>query len=291
MRNARDAVVDELRDLDEPILLTTLAERLGYSYPGIYGACRDLVAQGRIRMEKEPHTGRVGPRRMLVARHGVAFPEPDPQVDLEALLSEDERRQKEQEQRARDMVAAYVDGRTLEEIGDVHGLTRERVRQIITRTDPTMQRLVMRRRGARARLLAFVNHGTLPVRRDCPTCGIGFEAPIHQTFCSPLHRDIHFALRFQVDEVRRQKQYEKVARWALEHPEKVTEYQLRHARRVLDGTVGEEQGHRLGTRYLIPGSLPYHWALKAGALGWPLFDRFHPDVQEQVRQALGQAAS
>lgn len=183
----------------------------------------------------------------------------------------------EREDRAARMVRAYVhDDLTLEQIGQRHGVTRERVRQIINKTDPTIYRLAKMRRKARTRHRRAMADGFSELRH-CRLCGGLFEAGgLHRRFCSPVHQAVHTQiLRYQIDAEHRETHYVYVARWNAksEDPKRRT-----HGERVLAG-----EATRRGKRWLVPGSLAFHWAVRAYVLDWPVWEQFHPDVQAQVR--------
>lgn len=182
--------------------------------------------------------------------------------------------------RAERMVSAYVnDDMTLEQIGRRYGVTRERVRQITSGLDRTMCLLVIRRRAARGRLRHLVNAGTPQIRTECPVCGSQFEGASNRRYCSPVHQKVAVMLRYQTDDSFRERQQIATARWVVKtKPD--DDPRVRDAQRVINGTRTERG------RWMTPGSLQFHWALRACALGWPIFDAFHEDVQRQIREHL-----
>ena len=179
------------------------------------------------------------------------------------------------------MLSAYVnDDMTLEQIGQRHGITRERVRQLTSAADRTMCLLVIRRRDARSRLRRLVNAGS-PSVLTCMVCGSVFEGDNRRRFCSPVHSKVAVLMRYQTDDTYRERHRLACARWAI-RSESESASQVRYAQRLIAGTTVERS-----YRWLVPGSLQFHWALRAHALGWPLFDAFHEDVQRQIREAAG----
>jgi hypothetical protein len=181
------------------------------------------------------------------------------------------------------MLRAYVDDDlTMEQIGARHDLTRERVRQILAAFDPTLVALAKRRRLARTRLRAFVATGTLPTRLECRLCGEGFIGDPHSTFCCNEHREIHLALRYQINPEYHDNFQRTMAHWRLrQDPGDI------YAHNVLAGTVGAAPhpngGGPVGHRWIVEGSQVHEWALAAYRNNWPVFEKFHPDVQAQIR--------
>lgn len=184
------------------------------------------------------------------------------------------------DERADRMLRAYVnDDMTLEQIGQRHGVTRERVRQVLSKHDPTLYRLAKIRRRARTRLRNWVNAGSVARFGTCRICGDDFEmVDSKSVYCSPVHRQIWMLFRYQVDDRMRATHRAAMAKWFLRNSE--DQVQLRYAERVLAGTA--EVGRR--RRFIQVGSLNWHWALRAYVLDWPLFGMLHEDVQEQIRQ-------
>lgn len=163
------------------------------------------------------------------------------------------------------MLRAYVnDDLTLAQIGIYHGLSRERVRQILTKEDPTLYALAKRRRRGRTRLAVFVRNAEPP--QSCRLCG-GPAGTNRTSFCGQAHVQGWFALRYQ-------------------HDTHYREGQRQRSRDVATTNLGPE--HPLWEHAgMQPGSVAWHWGLRAVALGWPIIDRFRPEVRAQLEAALG----
>lgn len=190
---------------------------------------------------------------------------------------------------ARIVQANVFDDLTMEEIGLRYGVTRQRIHQILTRTDPTLTRLARRRRKARTKLRMFVRDTSAPVVGSCALCGKTFEASPRgrprdrNVYCSPVHRQAYLALRYQLgDDDRRDDQRRALARNVIRSG--VGGARERYARRVLAGTVGEgETSAVAGKRWIVPGSVAFHWAVRAYVLGWPVFERLPEPIRNQIR--------
>lgn len=184
--------------------------------------------------------------------------------------------------RRRRAMNAYVhDDMTMEQIAKRWGISRERVRQYLHREDPTLCALVKRRRAARTRLRKFVNEGRMTVRRDCRLCGESFEGASNRWFCSPIHYKAHVALRYHTDERRHDQQTKANVEWQRSKGVGSAAWQANYDA----GTVNERG------RWLVPGSLNFHWALRAFACGWPVFEEMPGDIQAQIREyAAGEVA-
>jgi len=187
--------------------------------------------------------------------------------------------------RAERMVVAYVrDDMTLEEIARYHGggITRERVRQILNKTDRTLYRLAIRRRQARTRMRSVgsghVSGGMGFYPRDCPTCGLAFTAENAMTmYCTPTHRQVALLLRYHTDDSVRTRHREAIARHGVANG---VGSQIFHDHVLNDPKAIVSKG-----RWLLPGSMTWHWAVRALALGWPIFEKLPPEIQAQIREA------
>lgn len=175
------------------------------------------------------------------------------------------------------MLDAYVrDSMTLEEIGERHGVTRERVRQLISPLDPTLYKMEQLRRKGRTKLRAR-SKGSPVTIRECITCGKTFETTNTSKCCCPVHRQVYNLLRYHVDPKRHEHTRRNTAKFVLKSD--ASETQKRFAQRVLDGVELDEHG-----KWMIPGSLAWHWALRAHALRWPIFDQLPGEIQQQIRE-------
>lgn len=174
-----------------------------------------------------------------------------------------------------DMLNAYMTtDKTLQEIGDPYGVTRERVRQLLSSYDNTMYKLARERRKARTRLRRYVDYGDVQPRRECRLCG----APTNRKSCSREHHDVYTNLRYHfADDDRRQSQQYAIAKHNLKAPHQVPDYQLRHSQRVFNGEETDYHG-----RWLIVGSQNWQWAVRAYKLGWPVWNKLNPVIQQQI---------
>src|SRR5690606_4190685 len=105
------AVHGALRAAEGPLSIADLVEATGLSRPTVYGAVAALEADGAAVTERV--TGRTS------VRLGAAALPPPPPRD-------------QQPDRTAAMLQRYRDGLTLEAIAAEYGLTRERVRQLLT---------------------------------------------------------------------------------------------------------------------------------------------------------------
>ncbi|MET0786190.1 MAG: sigma factor-like helix-turn-helix DNA-binding protein [Paenisporosarcina sp.] len=191
------------------------------------------------------------------------------------------------EDRARRMLSAYVnDEMTLEQISVYHEISRERVRQIMMAFDPGKYKVARMRRKAAIKRQNNLNQWrkTRAITKTCPICGETFMTSknSNQVYCSPKHQQLWVLLRYQISEEHREKALRSIARWTVVNSDNV--HQVRYSINKLNQTVGEHGSHRAGARYLQPGSLSFHWCIRAYALKWPMFDQLHPDVQQQIKE-------
>jgi hypothetical protein len=192
-----------------------------------------------------------------------------------------------EEDRARRMLTAYVDdGLTLEQISKYHDVTRERVRQIVTAFDPGKYKVARMRRKARVLRERNIRiwKKQRALKRNCYVCGESFLRTTSQVYCSEIHYKLFVLLRYQIDDDFREMSQFSTARWFLKNGDV---RQKRYAINVLTRGVEDSDFHRAGTRYMVSGSLVFHWAVRACVLGWPIFDQFHPDVQQQIKEYVG----
>lgn len=183
------------------------------------------------------------------------------------------------ERMERALVAYVCDDMTLEQIGKRFGVTREMIRLDLNKIDKTLYRLALRRRKARQNLRSFVNRGSFMFTMQCHVCGEDFEADNEfRRYCSPIHYQVAMMMRYQISD-----EYRDMARIsnAKSNIKSGRKSQLAFAVNYLDGTSKE-----IG-RWIIPGSLSFHWAIRAYILGWPLFDKLSEPIQEQIREHVG----
>lgn len=179
--------------------------------------------------------------------------------------------------------AERLAGHTLERIARRIGLTRERVRQLTMQMAPWEPwQAVRTERLAMAEEIQAVLSEV-----ECETCGHPFSIKPgerdHRKYCSRTCREAYESLRYHLDDERRLKQRVLIARWALENPDRASELQIRHARRVIEH--GPEHGS--GKRWLIEGSTGFEVAVTAFCDGWPVFDELPAQIQVQIRDHVG----
>lgn len=191
--------------------------------------------------------------------------------------------------RGREWVTERVAGRTLEAIGDEAGITRERVRQVTEKVEPSRPwdaatRVARSERDevatvAEAALASVQAAATDP----CPTCGGTVAHGGNRRFCTPDCRERFDILRYHIDEERRAAHRVLMARWTLDHPERNNDLQIRYAERVMEGTAVHDDNRR----WLIEGSAPFKVAVEAVVNGWPLADLLPGAVRRQIDTHLG----
>lgn len=190
--------------------------------------------------------------------------------------------------RSRDWVNRRIQGETLQSIADSYGVTREYVRQCTARLEPSAP-WDAHDRAVRIQLeeeRQFAAWALEEVRAaaigPCPVCGQDVPNG-RRRYCSESCRQTWDVLRFHLDDDRRDKHRQLVARWAVENPESVSDLQVRHARRVLSGAseVLEDR------RWLIEGSEPFKAAVEAVMKGWPLGHLLPDPIQRQIAAYLG----
>lgn len=143
------------------------------------------------------------------------------------------------------MLDAYRDGATLTEIGARHGVSRQRVHQLLCRDAPDVYATVRAQRRD-ARLGPCVNCGRTkadrfvtgrckpcydyyrrhgedrpaPQVRSCAICGRSFAATdLRARSCSPLCTTARDKCRYYVSGAHRTRQRVAQARWVLAHPD------------------------------------------------------------------------
>ena len=121
------------------------------------------------------------------------------------------------------IAASYLAGYTLHEVGVSHGLTRERVRQIVWKLTTPEQRAEARRE----RFLAFQRANARPERTwptlKCFVCWAEFTARSalqlnrKRTYCTQEHRDLYRTIKHYIDPMAHR---EALARSVIRHPER-----------------------------------------------------------------------
>jgi hypothetical protein len=125
-------------------------------------------------------------------------------------------------------------------------------------------------------------------RRYCASCGawLPASAGLLQKFCDPTCRGYWNSLRYHIDDQRRAKGKQQTARWVLENPEGQPAQTIRYARRILEGTAGENES----SRWLIEGSAAWNVATKAVLNNWPIARLLPRGIQVQIEVSLGHLA-
>lgn len=266
------------RDMDGRLRLADVAEAVGYSTQTVRKHLLRLLDADEYERTFRRGRPRKPPTPVVPRPTKPAGPPPIPRRHLFAP----------QAKRIADVYIAGLLARdepplTLETMGRAHGVTRQRISQLVKRGDPV--KLAMARRVLEARRRQREAVEELERLENRPTCKVCGEPcpPASTIYCGPTHRDMYLLrFRYQCDDEFRSRQIAATARWTLAHPEEREPFQLRHARRVLDGETlapGETHG-----RWLVRGSQTMRDAVEAYRRGWPLFGMLHPDVQAQVRR-------
>lgn len=137
------------------------------------------------------------------------------------------------------IVRAYLAGGTLRELGQVHGVTGERIRQIVASSGITDT--ASRARAARARLRAANAPGTKPRRsqKRCVVCGrrLPFREGTTRITDSSDCAQAWPALRFSTREGKAKHDIA-VARYVLRNPDRHDAVRVRWAEKVLQNVEG-----------------------------------------------------
>lgn len=248
------AVHDALRAAEGPLSIADLVEATGLSRPTVYGAVAALEADGAAVTERD--------RKRTSVRLGAAAMPPPPPRDR-------------QPDRTAAMLQRYRDGLTLEAIAAEYGLTRERVRQLLTVHDEYHELRDARRDAARQ---AAAERARPP--RPCRLCGTEFtpHAGLGR-YCCEDHRRMHHDLRYHlVDDSRRTDHLRSMAKTYLARPEHYGPERVRWAERTLAGLTTDR-----GRRWVVEGSKAHLAATEAYRKGWAIFGRLHPDLQARIR--------
>jgi DNA-binding CsgD family transcriptional regulator len=171
-------------------------------------------------------------------------------------------------------LAAYRDGATLQDIADGEGITRERVRQLITGDE--YHRIKAERRAAKRTEVAARQAADLAARlHPCGTCGTPTTRP---TYCSERCYTVALLLRFGTDEARHERHRVALAKSAIRSGTPSSTW----FKRFLSTDPAERPAPR--GRWFVEGSSGAAAAMEAYRKGWPIFDRLHPDLQAWIRE-------
>lgn len=184
------------------------------------------------------------------------------------------------------VVALRIEGWTLEAIGEVISLTRERARQIAQKYAPwrPWEAVQAEQRAERALLeQARDNVQRELFSEECPTCGEVFRASGVKRYCAPECRELYSTLRYHLDDERRMRQRRHMAAWVVRNSERAPVIHYRQALKILEH--GPEHGS--GKRWLVEGTKVWRVAVDACRRDLPVFDQLPTDVRRQVQQHLG----
>lgn len=179
----------------------------------------------------------------------------------------------------RDWKRRYMGGETLQEIGDSVGLTRERVRQRITRLNDGDSLAPEKRRRLR---MAELEAAAGPFHRSLTICAVCGTPTPNQTTCGGRCSEdysrstLHY---YHSDDGRRLRHRKRTARWIVEN-EDSDPSQVRYARRLLNGA-----DKPYGRRWLIEGSHTWDVAMKAFLLGGSVVSVLPAELVSQLRRA------
>lgn len=156
------------------------------------------------------------------------------------------------------LLERILGGETLAAVGDDYGVTRESIRQRVTLAwhelgyegSPTNVSQSIRagaktfeqfaRRAAKAKPCAVCGYWILRVTNGdkTKTCSPG---------CAVAWRKV--GVRWALDPEYRKAQQRRISQWVLAHPDKVPDYQVRYAQKILNGEPTGTHG-----RWRVPGS-------------------------------------
>lgn len=134
------------------------------------------------------------------------------------------------------MLAAYISGNTLRAIGQDFGLTRERVRQIVSRMDPTAKE---QHDAARAALRPRVEVEEVEV--TCVVCGTIFMSRSRgRICCSKKCSDAWCFSKSMLDPFRAECLRIQLVLSVLRHPERHNKWRVSSARHIVEGIKNGE---------------------------------------------------
>lgn len=193
---------------------------------------------------------------------------------------------------------------SLETAGELLGVTRERARQVFD--------LMVGEQGGAARLkrVRIAEHDALQAEiaecalivaaeRDdvtCSTCGRRhhrWRGNDWRLTCSSECSELWHDVRYLTEEGQ-VRQLERTARWVLANRDKHDDSQIRLAEQRLSGQEPEYSGaweSRDRTRWLNEGSRRFQIVLRAYREGWPAFETWPQDIQDQIREYVEQQES
>lgn len=170
--------------------------------------------------------------------------------------------------RARLYLEEYRSGLTLEQVGARHGVTRERVRQLIEAIAPGLiAETFAGRQAARSAATAARRQAAADARPlyECRVCGRSFKIPYRSVTCSPTCEAAWKAARplFDPEVYRRSQIYQ--ARHHLRHPDRTSQAMVESSRRLLAHYEATGEVLAPNRRFVIPGSA--RWQKVVAAVG------------------------
>ncbi len=146
------------------------------------------------------------------------------------------------------MLASILEGKTLQEVSEEFGVTRERIRQIVTAQDPqAVKKSNALRRERRQEQRLRQREADLATNPECAICWgpilrklVGPRGGKYPT-CSPSCARLREIVQYHLwDDVKLTHQ-RSMAKWHLAHPDKSTGASLSYSIRVLAGTTKRRQ--------------------------------------------------
>lgn len=180
------------------------------------------------------------------------------------------------------IVAARIAGWTLNDIGTLLDLSRERARQLGEKIAPWRPWEAIRQEERAQH--ALMEEIRTPILYTCYICGHHAQGnPRNRRFCSSDCRRIYDLLRYSIDDDKRLKHRLATAKWAVDNPDKVPDFQLRAAHVLLYN--GPDHGS--GNRWLVEGSAAFNAAVTACDKAWPVFKQLPSQIRAQIKTHLG----
>lgn len=124
-----------------------------------------------------------------------------------------------------------------------YGVSRQRIHQVILQHDPHAIKEGKEKQRIQAEQLKAVQKQERQRRLATPigTCRVCYDPIYRQSSrrraiqsCSTRCSDLWAVVRYHMDEGVRQQQTRAIARWALQHPDRVSPWQLRYAKKIIN---------------------------------------------------------